>query len=175
MKTYLLPIALLLLMSYGCGEPVADQAEAYVVQYPETTKEDVTDDFFGTSVADPYRWLEDDQSDATAAWVSAQNKVTFAYLAQIPYRDKIFNRLEQIWNYPKYSAPFKKGDRYYFYKNDGLQNQHVLYYQEGLEGSRFVINNPNAATTCGCGSSFSICSACGPAAARQSHLVLSLS
>lgn len=112
--------------------------------YPETRKETVTDDYFGTRVADPYRWLENDTAADVEAWVSAQNKVTSDYLSQIPYREKIKNRLTEIWNFPKYSAPFKEGDYYYFFKNDGLQNQSVLYRQKGLKGEPEVFLDPNA-------------------------------
>ena len=98
--------------------------------YPETKKVDTVTNYFGTEVKDPYRWLEDDRSDETAAWVKAQNKITFGYLNQIPYREQLKNRLEKLWNYEKYSAPFKEGDYTYFYKNNGLQNQYVVYRQK---------------------------------------------
>ncbi|WP_300604639.1 prolyl oligopeptidase family serine peptidase [Niabella sp.] len=113
------------------------------LQYPVTQREGVTEDYFGTRVADPYRWLEDDNSAVTKAWVKAQNKVTDAYLSGIPYREKIKQRLESLWNYPKFGAPFKKGDYYYFYKNDGLQNQAVLYRTKDLNGSPEVFIDPN--------------------------------
>ncbi len=96
-------------------------------QYPVTRSSDQKDQFFGTTVPDPYRWLEDDRSAETGTWVKAQNKTTDAYLAQIPYRDAIRKRLTTLWNYEKYGAPFKEGGVTYFYKNDGLQNQSVLY------------------------------------------------
>ena len=112
------------------------------IVYPETKKVDVNDNYFGTVVADPYRWLEDDNSEETAAWVEAQNRVTFAYLSRIPYRDKIRERLTEMWNYEKYTAPFKEGDFTYFYKNDGLQNQYVVYRQkDGGEPEMFI--DPN--------------------------------
>ena len=101
-----------------------------LITYPETKKVDTVTNYFGTEVKDPYRWLEDDRSDETATWVKAQNKVTFEYLNQIPYRDQLKNRLEKLWNYEKYSAPFKEGDYTYFYKNNGLQNQYVVYRQK---------------------------------------------
>src|SRR5690606_23354391 len=109
----------------GCSmnnEPsVADaEAEKQRMSYPETRKGDVVDTYFGTDIADPYRWLEDDRSEETEAWVEAQNKVTFAHLDAIPYRDQIKERLTTLWNYPKLSAPFKEGEYTYFYKNDGL-------------------------------------------------------
>ncbi|GAG84358.1 unnamed protein product, partial [marine sediment metagenome] len=91
----------------------------------------------------PYRWLEDDNSEATDAWVEEQNKVTFDYLKQIPYHNKIKDRLEEIWNYPKYSSPFKVAGKYYFKKNDGLQNQSVLYTQNDLYGEPEVLLDPN--------------------------------
>lgn len=113
------------------------------LQYPETKKGDVVDDFNGTKVSDPYRWLEDDNSDETKAWVKAQNKITFDYLEGIPDRAKIKKRLEELWNYPRYSSPFKKADYYYFFKNDGLQNQSVMYRQKGLTGKPEEFLNPN--------------------------------
>jgi len=113
------------------------------VSYPETKKVDVTVDYHGTEMTDPYRWLEDDMSDETKAWVTAQNKATFGYLDQIPFRENIRQRMEDLWNYPKYSAPFKKGGNYYFYKNDGLQNQYVLYTMKELNGEAKEFLNPN--------------------------------
>ncbi|CAN5904716.1 prolyl oligopeptidase family serine peptidase [soil metagenome] len=113
------------------------------IPYPQTAKTDHTDDYHGTKVADPYRWLEADTTQEVADWVAAQNKVTFAYLDQIPFRGKIKDRLTQIWNYPKYSAPTKKGNKYYFYKNDGLQNQSVLYEQTSLAAEPVVFLDPN--------------------------------
>ncbi|MGA0555908.1 prolyl oligopeptidase family serine peptidase [Larkinella sp. VNQ87] len=111
--------------------------------YPKTRKTDQTDDYHGTKVADPYRWLEDDRSAETGEWVKAQNAVTFGYLNQIPYQDQIRNRLKQLINYPRYSAPSRKGEWFYFYKNDGLQNQSVLYRQKGLYGPPEVVIDPN--------------------------------
>ncbi|MGB3776783.1 MAG: prolyl oligopeptidase family serine peptidase [Tunicatimonas sp.] len=102
------------------------------VDYPPTEKVNQVDTYFGTEVPDPYRWLEDDRSAETAAWVEAENEVTEAYLSQIPFREAINERLTTLWNYEKYSAPVKEGDAYYFYKNDGLQNQSVLYRQANL-------------------------------------------
>lgn len=113
------------------------------LQYPATKKGETVEDYHGTKVADPYRWLEDDNSEETKAWVQAQNKVTFDYLATLPQRDKIKKRLEELWNYPRYSSPSKKNEYYYFYKNDGLQNQAVLYRQKGLDGKPEEFLNPN--------------------------------
>jgi prolyl oligopeptidase len=113
------------------------------IKYPDTKKIDQADDYFGTRVADPYRWLEDDNCTETKRWVEEENKVTDQYLSTIPFRDKVKNRLEQMWNYPKYSSPFKEGDWYYFYKNDGLQNQSILYRQKGLTGTPEIFIDPN--------------------------------
>lgn len=113
------------------------------ISYPETRKTEQADMYFGTSIADPYRWLENDTSAETAAWVEAENKVTNAYLAKIPFRDKIHKRLEAIWDYPKQTAPFKKGKWIFSEKNDGMQNQYVLYVQEGLNGTPRMLLDPN--------------------------------
>ncbi len=134
-KTITLIIVFLL---YAC----VNSSKTEIV-YPVTQKGDTVDNYFGVEVADPYRWLEDDNSAETAAWVEAQNEVTFGYLEQIPYRHKIKNRLEEIWNYPKYSSPFKIAGKYYYYKNDGLQNQYVLYTQESIDGEPEALIDPN--------------------------------
>lgn len=116
--------------------------EVMVIQYPETKKVDSVDVYFGQNVPDPFRWLEDDQSEETAAWVKAQNNVTFGYLEKIPFREQIKKRMESIWNYERISAPFKEGNYTYFYKNDGLQNQSVLY-RKNAEGKEEVFLDPN--------------------------------
>lgn len=113
------------------------------IKYPETKEVDVVDDYHGIKVADPYRWLEDDKSIETQNWVEAQNKVTFGYLNNIPFRNKIKDRFTEIFNYPKYGAPFKEGNKYYFFKNDGLQNQSVLYSKKGLDDIEEVFLDPN--------------------------------
>ncbi len=113
------------------------------IKYPDTHKSDQQDNYFGTIVKDPYRWLEDDNSAETKAWVQEENKVTQNYLSKIPFRDEVKSRLEKMWNYPKYSSPFREGTFYYFYKNDGLQNQAVLYRQKGLDGKPEVFIDPN--------------------------------
>ena len=114
------------------------------IEYPQTPREDVVDNYFGTEVADPYRWLEDDNSEATAAWVAAQNKVTFDYLHALPAREKIKARLEQLWDYPTQSAPSKHGDYYYISRNSGLQNQSVIYRKRDLESeAEEVFLDPN--------------------------------
>ena len=110
--------------------------------YPNTEKGNIQDNYFGTTVADPYRWLEDDRAEDTKAWVSAQNEVTQQYLQQIPFRNKIKERLSTLMNYEKYSQPFKEGDYTYFYKNTGLQNQSVLYRQKE-DGIPEVFLDPN--------------------------------
>jgi len=111
--------------------------------YPKTKKVDTIDVYFNTEVADPYRWLEDDTSDETAEWVKAQNKVTQSYLNQIPQRKRLKERLTQLMNYEKIGTPFKKGERYFFYRNDGLQNQSVLYVQNSLDDEPKVFLDPN--------------------------------
>src|SRR5690606_3920805 len=117
--------------------------------YPQTEKYEQKDTYFGVEVEDPYRWLEDDLSDKTKAWVTAQNEVTQDYLGQIPYRDAIKSRLEQLWNFEKFSAPFTEGDYIYWYKNDGLQNQAVLYRKKGESGTEEVFLDPNKFSTDG--------------------------
>jgi prolyl oligopeptidase len=114
------------------------------VKYPNTRQDStVQDTYFGTTIQDPYRWLEDDQSEETKQWVKDQNAVTFGYLDQISSRAKVKERLEQIWNFEKYGTPFKKAGHYYFFKNDGLQNQSVLYRQETLDGEAKMVLDPN--------------------------------
>ena len=116
--------------------------EPIIVNYPVTAKVDTVDTYFGTEVKDPYRWLEDDRSPETEAWVKGQNKTTFGYLEKIPFRNDLKNRLEKLWNYEKLGSPFKKGDYTYFYKNDGLQNQYVVYRAKGDEEPE-VFLDPN--------------------------------
>ena len=113
------------------------------LKYPVTKKVDVKDTYFETTVEDPYRWLEDDTSEETAEWVTAQNEVTFAYLNALPSRDALRNRFTELMNYPKYGTPFKKAGKYFFYKNDGLQNQSVLYMTESLEKEPQILLDPN--------------------------------
>lgn len=128
-----------------------------VVNYPSTQKVDSVDTYFGTEVKDPYRWLEDDRSTETEAWVTKQNKTTFGYLDSIPFREDLKNRLEKLWNYEKLGSPFKEGDYTYFYKNNGLQNQYVVYRKKG-DGEEEVFLDPNTfskdATTSLAGLSF---------------------
>jgi len=111
--------------------------------YPTSRHGSQVDDYSGVQVSDPYRWLEDDNSAETKAWVEAQNKVTFGYLEQIPERKKIKEDLTRLWNYERYGVPFKEGGRYFFSKNDGLQNQSVLYTVDSLDGTPRVLLDPN--------------------------------
>ncbi len=111
-------------------------------RYPETVKKTVTDTYFGTEIQDPYRWLEDDMSEGTANWVKAQNEVTYAYLDRIPFRKDIKERMEKLWNYEKISSPTREGDFIYYYKNNGLQNQYVLYRKDKA-GKEEVFLDPN--------------------------------
>ena len=116
---------------------------AQTLQYPDARKSDVVDVYHGTRVADPYRWLEDPDAPESRAWIEAQNRVTEAYLAAIPTRATIRDRLTKLWNYPKYGSPFRKAQRYFFFKNDGLQNQSVLYKQASLTADPETLLDPN--------------------------------
>jgi prolyl oligopeptidase len=113
------------------------------LSYPVAKKVDQTDNYHGTAVADPYRWLEDANSAETKAWVDAENKVTQSYLAQIPQREAIRQRLTELWNYERYSVPYKEGGRYFFSRNNGLQNQSVLYTMKSLKDSPRLLLDPN--------------------------------
>lgn len=134
MKKYLFIWAAILIGLSACN-----QKQEKMLQYPVAKKVDTVDVYHGVEVADPYRWLEDDNSEETKAWVEAENEVTNAYLAEIPFRQKIKDRLTQIWDYPKYGLPFKKGDYWYFYKNDGLQQQYVIYQMTSLDDEDPVV------------------------------------
>jgi len=132
----------------SCGKDACKTKETPIeqikVEYPETRKDTtVKDHYFGNLISDPYRWLENDTTAETKAWVETENKLTFGYLGKIPFRDKIKSRLTEIWNYPKYSTPFKEGSYYFFYKNDGLQNQSVLYFHKELNDEPRVLIDPN--------------------------------
>ncbi|MBE0655305.1 MAG: S9 family peptidase, partial [Bacteroidales bacterium] len=113
------------------------------MNYPETRKSDIIENYHGTEVPDPYRWLEDDMSEETAAWVQAQNEVTFNYLAQIPFREKIRNRLEELWNYERMGTPWKEGPYYFYSYNNGLQNQNVIYITKDLNEKGEIFLDPN--------------------------------
>lgn len=141
-------LSLALLSLAACGDASKNSQSMDYKQipltYPATRKDtSVADTYFGEKIADPYRWLEDDQSPETKEWVQRQNLVTNGYLSQIPYREAIKKRLEQIWNFEKFGTPFREGGKYYFFKNDGLQNQSVLYVQETLESQALVVLDPN--------------------------------
>ena len=143
-KTLLLMSTFITSLLVGCADSHVEQVSENknMITYPITHKGPVVDNYFDTDVADPYRWLEDDRSEETGAWVKAENKVTFDYLSQIPYRENIKSRLAELWNYEKVGAPFKKGQYTFFYKNDGLQNQYVIYRQaDGGEAEVFL--DPN--------------------------------
>ena len=119
------------------------------LSYPKPRKVEQVDEYHGVKVADPYRWLEDDRSEETARWVEAENKVTFGYLEQIPYRAAVKKRLQALYNYPKYGMPHRTGEYYFYSKNDGLQNQAVIYIQKGLDGTPEVLIDPNKFSTDG--------------------------
>ncbi|MBN2615164.1 MAG: S9 family peptidase [Bacteroidales bacterium] len=127
------------LLMAGCT-PHPKQAE---LKYPKAKKVDTVDTYFGHQVADPYRWLEDENSKDTKEWVKAENELTHSYLSKIPFREDLKKRLEQIWNYPKYGIPFKRGGLYFFFKNNGMQNQSVLYVQKTLTSEPEVLLDPN--------------------------------
>jgi prolyl oligopeptidase len=134
----MLSMMMALLLSCGAKDKPAPR-----ITYPVTAKADQVDDYHGTQVSDPYRWLENDRAPEVEKWVTDQNQVTFDYLAKIPYRQDILKRLQALYNYPRYGMPFRVGDYYFFSKNDGLQNQSVTYYQKGLDGEAEVFLDPN--------------------------------
>lgn len=153
----LLKISCLAVFFFSCEQE--PEKKEIIVTYPETQQKEVVDTYFDTEVKDPYRWLEDDRSKETEAWVKDQNKTTYSYLDEIPFREAIKKRYTQLMNYEKISAPNKEGDYTYFYKNDGLQNQSVIYRQKG-EGDPEVFLDPNkfsedGTTSLGGGLSFS--------------------
>ena len=142
----------------ACTSEEKKKEKMRIENYPVTEKVDTVDTYFGQDVADPYRWLEDDRSEKTMKWVEKQNDITFDYLHQIPFRDTIKSRLTQLWNYAKEGSPRQHGDYYYTYKNNGLQNQWVLYRKKGLDGEEELFLDPNKfssdATTSLAGTSF---------------------
>ena len=133
----------LVALAVSAAACTAPPPEPPKMTYPTTKKVDHVDTYHGVAVPDPYRWLEDDTSAETAAWVEAQNAVTFAHLETIPFRAALTARLEQLFDYPKYGEPFRRGGTYFFTKNDGLQNQAVIYRQQGLDGTPEVLLDPN--------------------------------
>ena len=144
MKRLMLSIITALVL-VGCNNGNVSKNQTNTVTYPKTKKVDTVTNYFGTQVKDPYRWLEDDMSEETARWVEDQNKTTFGYLENIPFREELKQRLTTLWNYEKVGAPFKEGDYSYFYKNDGLQNQYVIYrYKTGQDPDKTeVFLDPN--------------------------------
>src|SRR5437868_13547123 len=138
--TVLVPVAI---VSAQSAVRSLSGVNASKLAYPVAHKTEVADDYHGTKVPDPYRWLEDLDSPETKAWVEAENKLTFDYLNQIPERAAIKARLTKLWNYERYGVPFKEGGRYFYTKNDGLQNQSVLYTVDTLEAQPRVLLDPN--------------------------------
>ncbi len=126
----------------ACSGPKTEK-ETIVLKYPQTKKVNQTDDYFGTKVSDPYRWLEDDNSAETKAWVDEENKVTFSYLGKIPFRERVKKRLTKLWNYEKLSAPVRKAGMYFSFYNNGLQNQAVLCMQKTHTDARIELLDPN--------------------------------
>ena len=127
----------------------ASLMQAQHLQYPKAAKDGTVDEYFGEKVSDPYRWLENDTSAQTAAWVEAENKVTNAYLQKIPFREKLLKRLTELSSYERIGAPFKQNGKWYFYRNDGLQNQYVIYVKDQLDGEPRVFLDPNKLSTDG--------------------------
>ncbi len=132
---------LLLIVSFSIM--LTAESFAQSLHYPTARKVDQVDNYFGTTVADPYRWMEHGDSADVHSWVEAENRVTEEYLSKIPYRKELHSRLEQLYNYPRMSAPHKVGNYYFFSKNSGLQNQAVVYRQHGLKGKPEVFLDPN--------------------------------
>jgi prolyl oligopeptidase len=145
--TSLITLATAILVTPLIAGPPASNGRKFV--YPETKKIDHVDDYHGTAVADPYRWLEDPDSEETKAWVTAQNKVTFDYLAKIPERAAIESRLTQLWDYERYSLPVKRSGRYFYTRNDGLKNQSILYVADSMEAQPRELLDPNHLSTDG--------------------------
>lgn len=143
MKSYTIPVFSTVLLLTACSGGGGETKNDSAFKYPATRKTDTVDTYFGVKVPDPYRWLEDDNSEETKKWVQEQNKVTFDYLAKIPFRDKIRERLTKIWSFEKTSVPYKKGKNYFYSYNNGIQNQAVLYVKEGLNGTGRVLLDPN--------------------------------
>ncbi len=139
----------LLVFSFSCRSTVVAPHKAGHLPYPQTKKVAVVEDYHGVRVADPYRWLEDLDSAETRAWVEAQNRVTFGFLEQIPARQNVYRRLQELWDYEKYSVPLARGQYYFFFHNSGLQPQSVLYVTTDVRGSRRVLLDPNTLSTDG--------------------------
>lgn len=129
-------------IALGSCNQNSEEKKGYSFVYPDTKKVDTVDTYFDTQIADPYRWLEDDRSKETEEWVKAQNEVSFGYLKSIPFRQQIIDRMSEMWNYERISAPFKEGKYTYYYKNNGLQNQSVIYRKD-QDGNEEVFLDPN--------------------------------
>ncbi|MDA9340047.1 prolyl oligopeptidase family serine peptidase [Polaribacter sp.] len=138
---FLIPVLFVSAIFVSCQEE--NQPNNKNLKYPKTTKTSVIDTLFGTAVTDNYRWLEDDRSAETEAWVQAENKVTFDYLSKIPYREQLKDRLTELWNYEKVGTPYKEGGYTYFSKNNGLQNQSVIYRKKGEKSTEEIFLDPN--------------------------------
>ena len=141
MKKLIIPILCIATMLTACKEE--SNKRDITVNYPETAKKPVVETYFDTEVVDNYRWLEDDKSKETEDWVKTENEVTFDYLSKIPYRNQLKDRLSELWNYEKITAPFTEGDYTYYYKNNGLQNQYVVYRKKGDNEKEEVFLDPN--------------------------------
>ncbi len=147
MKKVILP--LLLLGLFACSNKQNFDTQLTHSKYPGPPRDSVVDNYFGTKVPDPYRWMENEHSDSLKQWIGQERQLYSDYMGRIPYRDSFKKRLEEIWNYTKYTAPFHAGDHYFFYKNDGLQNQNVLYTSRGYNGTAHVLLDPNKLSTDG--------------------------
>ena len=145
MKTIVISLFLVIIV-FSCEHEEKQIERSVIVNYPATKKVDTVTNYFGTEVKDPYRWLEDDRSTETEAWVKSQNETTFGYLDKIPYLKELKVRLEKMWNYEKIGAPFKEGDYTYFYKNYGLQNQYVVYRKKDSADEDEIFLDPNTFT-----------------------------
>ena len=141
----LIAAALITAATFMTNKPLSAQDDIQPMQYPKTKTVDQVDEYFGLKVADPYRWLEDDvrESDDVRNWVKDQNKITFSYIENLPFREEIESRLTELWNFEKYGIPSKQGGRYYFSKNDGLQNQSVVYQMDTLDSEPKIFMDPN--------------------------------
>lgn len=150
MRTITISLLISSLFYFSCNNLSTNGSSSLEkMKYPDTRKESIIDTYFGTEVPDPYRWLENDTATDVAEWVQAQNIVTFSYLDKISFRDKLRSRLEELYNYEKVSSPMKAGEYYFMYKNDGLQNQAVIYRQKGLDGELEVFLDPNSMSESG--------------------------
>src|SRR6185295_14107827 len=136
------PARILLALAIGVIAPAAF-VDAQKPAYPPTQKGDVVDDYFGTKVPDPYRWMEDLDSKPVADWVAAQNAVTFRYLDQLSLRNELKKRITELWNYPKVALPFMEAGRVFYRKNSGLQKQSPLFVRPALDGSPTLVIDPN--------------------------------